>query len=217
MIPAMPNPGTADPNPLVRLADYQRITRDAVTQSEDVTASIDDALDMLQRMMKRTLLYAQYNERLYVYPSGMVYPSATPFDTTKPPTNPNGDPPENVGIFQGNGIWVGWYAPLPSLPLWEGVVPNQTDITYWGGWTGPDGPGPFLPAKLVRIICRVAWYINNPAVLPGMPGGVKSASVGDVSMSGDLSSMVETDPQLSRDIARWTKRQARGWSGQVTT
>lgn len=216
MIPATPLPDTADPNPLVSVADYQRITRDTVTDDDDVQAAIDDALDMCQREMRRTILYAQYTERLYLYKNGMVYPSATPFDVSKVVMSPNGDPSDDVGIFQGAGIWVGWFVPLPSLPVWMGVVSPQTDITYWGGFTGPDGPGPQIPAKLARIIARVAWYVANPATLQGLPGGVKSTSAGGVSISGDLSSMVAADPQLGRDIARYRKPQARGWGGQTT-
>lgn len=218
MIPATPVPGTADDHPLVEITEYQRITADGATSDENVTASIDDALDMLQSEMHRTILYANYVERLYFYGNGMVYPSATPFDITKPVRNPNdlSASPPDVGLFQGNGIWVGWFVPLPFLPVWQGVVPPQTDVSYWGGWTGPAGPGPYLPASLKRVICQVAWYIANPVSLSGMPGGVKSVSVGGVSMSGDLSSMVTRDRMLANAIKRWRKPQAKAWDGQVT-
>lgn len=217
MIPATPNAGTADPNPLVTTAEYQAVTLDTATPSATVSAAIADALDLCQRETRRTLLYAQYTERLYLYGNGQVYPSATPLDTTKGVTSPTGSPPENVGVFQGNGIWVGWYVPLPSLPVWVGVVPPQTDITYWGGYSGPGGIGPFaLPAELKRIVCRVAWFICNPAHLEGTPGGVKSMTVGGVAMSGDLSSFMTADPDLCRAIRRWRHPQARGFDGQVT-
>lgn len=214
MIPATPVAGTKDPNPLVTGDQYSRITGDS--DSLYIDASLNDALVMLQEEMRRTFLYAQYTERLYLYKNGMVYPTATPLDSTKGVLSPGGSPPQTVGIFQGNGIWVGWYIPLPSLPMWTGVVPPQTDITYWGGWTGPAGPGPFLPPKLTRVICKVAWYINHPAALSGMPGGVKSVSIGGVSMSGDLSSMTDRDFQLARDIKKWRKPAVRAWDAQVT-
>ncbi|HEX3539650.1 MAG TPA: hypothetical protein VHT75_04325 [Acidimicrobiales bacterium] len=215
MIPATPNSGTADTNPLVTVAQYQAVTQDSATSSETVTANLADALDMIQRECRRTLLYAQYTERLYLYRNGQVYPTATPLDTSKAVISPAGT--SNIGIFQGNGIWVGWFIPLPSLPVWVGVVPPQTDITYWGGYTGPAGAGPQLPASLRRIVCKVCWYLSNPAVLTDMPGGVKSVSVGGVSMSGDLASMVSRDRQLGRDIKRWRHPQAHAWDAQVTT
>jgi hypothetical protein len=214
-IPAVPVDDTPDPNPLLTLTGYQQVTGDTSTDSGAFTATLADALDELQRETRRTLLYAQYTERLYVYRNGMVYPTATPLDTTKAVNNPGADPPENVGIFQGNGIWVGWFVPLPSLPIWQGVVPAQTDITYWGGYTGTDGPGPYLPAALKRVIAKVCWYMLHPVTLSGLPGGVKSASVGGVSMSGDLSAMVDRDPALARDIRRWRHPQAKAWDGQT--
>lgn len=220
MLPSIPNAGTADPNPLVRLADYQRITKDTTTSTDDFEAALADALDDLQREMRRTFLYAQYTERLFLFRNGQVYPTATPLDPSKPVSAPAQETTQNVGIFQGDGIWVGWFIPLPSLPVWQGVVPPQTDITYYGGWVGPDstlyGQRP-IPSKLVRIICRVVWFICNPIALTGMPGGVKSVSIGGVSMSGDLSSFMDADPQLRRDIKRWRKAQVIAWDAQVTT
>jgi hypothetical protein len=228
MIPASPNAGTADPNPLVSLNDYQRITGDGATTEDEFNYFLADALDFLQKKMSRTFLYAQYNERLFLNQDGMVYGTAVPYDTSQPVVNPasGASPANNVGIFQGYGIWVGWYIPLPSLPVWQGVVPPQTDITYWGGWVGPESPlaspsyvtgSRLIPAGLKRIICKTVWYMANPALLPNMPGGVKSTSVGGVAIAGDLSSMVEADYQLSRQIKRWRHAFARSFIGQVTT
>lgn len=212
-IPAIPNAGTADTNPLVTFEQYQFVTNDQGSTSSNFELALDDALDMLQREMRRTFLYAQYTERLFIYlKSGQVYPTATPLDASKGVSTPTGDPPENVGIFQGNGIWIGWYQPLPSLPMFAGVVPPQTDITYWGGWTQST-----LPAKLRRIICKVCWFILNPVALVGMAGGVKSVSVGGVSISGDLSSFIDCDPQLGRDIRSYRRPQVRAFDAQVTS
>lgn len=216
-IPSVPLTGTADTNPLVTQSDYQTVTADTTTTTDEWDSALADALDLFQRETRRTLLYAQYSERLYLYKNGMVYPTATPLDTSKGVVSPSGSPPENVGIFQGNGIWVGWYVPLPSLPVWVGTVPPQTDITYWGGYTGPAGPGPLLPSEIKRCLCKIAWYILHPVHLDGIPGGAKSVSVGGVSVSGDLSMMVESDRQLSNAIRRWRHPHAKGFDGQVTT
>lgn len=215
-IPATPNAGTADPNPLVTYTQYQQVTGDTTTAEADWDAALDDALDLFQRRTRRTLLYAQYTERLYLYANGTVFPSATPLDVTKGVQSPNGAPPEDVGVFQGNGIWVGWYVPLPSLPMWEGVVPPQTDITYWGGWTGPSGPGPYLPTSIKRVLARIAWYALHPVTMAGLPAGAKSISVAGVSAAGDLSFMVDSDTRLRKDIVRWRHPHARGWDAQTT-
>lgn len=222
--PAIPVAGSADESPLVALSDYQTITSDIGTSLENFDYFLKDALDQLQKEMRRTFLYAQYTERLYLYPNGTVYGSATPYDVRYAVQAPGQEVPngQGAGIFQGDGIWVGWFIPLPSLPVWQGVVPPQTDITYWGGWVGSESPlwntGPFnLPAKMKRIIARVVFYMANPAVLAGLPGGVKSQSVGGVSISGDLSSFMEADPQLRRDIRGWRKPQAMAWDAQTTS
>ena len=214
MIPASPVSGTADPNPLVTFAEYQQVTGDSTSTSDDFGWALTDALDLFQRRTSRTLLYAQYEERLYMYPDGMVYPTATPLDTTKGVTSPNGSPPDDVGVFQGAGIWVGWYVPIPSLPMWSGVVPPQTDITYWGGWTGPDGPGPLLPSGIKRILCRLAWFALHPVTMAGLPVGASSSSVAGVSVAGDLEQMADSDPGLRRQIARWRHAFAKSWDGQ---
>lgn len=221
MIPATPISGTADTNPLLDIGDYQAITGDTTTFAgvqAELTPVLADAVDIFCRQARRTVLYANYTERLFLYRNGMVYPSATPLDTSKGVVSPNGSPPENVGIFQGNGIWVGWYVPLPSLPVWSGVVPPQTDITYWGGYTGPEGGGPYLPASLKRILAKLCWYITHPVTLPGLPAGVKSMSIGGVSISGtDFSAITAVDPQLARDIRRWRHPHAKGFDAQPTT
>ena len=231
MIPAAPlyvnGVSTADPNPLVTWDDYQRITQDRATLEDDFNYFLADALNQLQVRMNRTFLYAQYNERLYLYQNGQVYGSAVPYDTNYPVTNPasNGQPSQDVGIFQGFGIWVGWYIPLPSLPIWQGVVPPQTDITYYGGFVGPDSPlalptyatgSRLIPTALKRIIVKVVWFMANPALLPGLPGGVKSTSVAGVSLTGDLSSMVTCDRALGGAIKRWRNPMCRGFAGQTT-
>jgi hypothetical protein len=174
---------------------------------------------MLQRETKRTFGYGKYREDQYLYGMGMVYPSATPIDRTKPiaagvnlytPNATSASTP--ASIIQGAGIWVGWFTPLPWMPVWTGVIPPQTVITYWGGWQpygGSPGTTEALPAKLARIIARVAYYILHPALI--QPYGAKSTSAGGISMAGTLSSMMISDPQLRRDVRRWTRPQARAW------
>jgi hypothetical protein len=98
-----------------------------------------------------------------------------------------------------------------------GVVPPQTVITYWGGFVNPTlATGNLashgLPSKVKRMICKIAFYRANPVMLSGIPAGVRSMSVNGVSISGvDLSSMMDSDAQLRKDIKRWRHPQAYHW------
>lgn len=206
-IPATPNAGTADTNPLLTFEKYQFITQDSASSQTNFDTALADALSQLQPEMHRTLLYAQYTERLYVYKNGQCYPSACPLDSSMPVgTDSDPDGTSSEFIIQGAGIYVGFLNPLPALPIFSTVVPMQADVTYWGGFTQST-----IPAKLARVIARVCWFMLNPVSLSGLAGGVKSVSVGGVSISGDLSSFMTADPQLCADISRFTRRQARGW------
>jgi hypothetical protein len=204
-------PQSPDPRPLITADDYARITGDAATDSALVTAALAEVLDDTARMCNRTWLYGQYTELLYLYKNGMVFPSATPIDVGQPILagsevfDPHGGV-NSESVVQGAGVWVGWFTPLPWMPVWTGVIPPQTEITYWGGFVETT-----VPEKLKRIWARVAWYYLHPVLLPGLPGGSKSASAGGISVSGDLSIVTASDPQLKRDLRRWTRRQARAW------
>lgn len=207
-IPATPNAGTADTNPLLTIARYQFITNDSVSTAPNFAMALADALDMLQRAMDRTFLYAQYTERLYVYKNGQCYPSATPLDQSKPvgtSSDPSGQ--SSSFVIQGAGIYVGFFNPLPALPVFSRVVPMQADVAYWGGYTQTT-----IPATLARVIAKVCWFILHPVTAPAAGiGGARSVSVGGVSVSGDLSSFMASDRDLRRDIEDLTRRQARSW------
>jgi hypothetical protein len=215
VLPLVPNAvtGSPDPHPLVSAQQYQSVTKDFASGVNDIDETIAEAVDDISKECKRTWLYGQYTESQYLYANGMVYPSATPIDVNKavfsgdpvPIYDPNKD---NTGssIIQGDGVWVGWFSPLPWMPFYTGVVPPQTILTYWGGFTQST-----LPAKVRRMICKIAYYRLNPVALTGMPGGVKSMSVGGVSIAGNLSSFMDSDPQLKRDIKRWRHPQAMPW------
>jgi len=197
-IPAVPQPDTPAQDPLVSVQQYQQVTGDFATASLDVEDAVAQATTLACEACTRTFVFGHYIETLYVYKSGMVYPSATPISEVVAPTE---------SVLQGAGIWVGWFFPVPVLPVWVGVVPPQTDVEYWGGYTAET-----CPPRLARAIAKMAWFMLHPATLSDMPGGVKSVNVGGVSVSGDLSSMVLSDPGLRRDLARFTKRDPHGWS-----
>jgi hypothetical protein len=203
MIPNTPLAGTGDPNPLLTVGQYQTITTDTASTSAAITAAITDALDFVQHRCNRTLLYGQYEETLYIYRKGFVYPSAVPLDQAKSVTVAG---VSGTAIPQGNGMWIGFFTPLPTLPIWTGVIDPQTKVDYWGGYTQTS-----LPVLARRLIARVAYYALNPFVNPGMPSLARSVNVGGISVSGDLSQMVLGDPQLRRDLERFTRRTAHAW------
>ena len=207
VIPLVPNDvaGSPDPNPLVSVQQYQAVTNDILSGTNDVEDMIAEVIIDVCKECRRTLLYGEYTESQYLYANGMVYPSATPIDVNKAVYS--GDPvpiydpdTDNTGssIIQGDGVWVGWFAPLPWMPFYTGVVPPQTIVTYWGGWTQTT-----LPPRLKRVICTIAYYRLNPVSLLGMPGGVRSMSVGGVSIAGDLSSFMDMDPGVRRELRKW--------------
>lgn len=216
VLPLTPNDvaGSPTPEPLVTVQQYQKITTDMASTVNDVEDMLEEVISDLSRECHRTLIYGQYTEAQRLYPNGMVYPSATPLDVTKPVSA--GDPNEPIynpasdndgaSIIQGDGIWVGWFSPLPSMPVFAGVVPPQTVLTYWGGFTQAT-----LPGKLRRLICAIAFYRQNPVALTGMPGGVKSMSVGGVSISGNLSSFMDEDPQIRRAVRAWSHPAVDAW------
>lgn len=224
-LPVTPNPGTGNPNPLVTVEAYRRITGDQASTPDDITAWIADAVGMLCLKCNRTLEYGQYTEADYLYGIGMVYPSATPIDQTRPVISGADDnqtlynPATDAGsssVIQAAGIWVGFFTPLPWMPVWTGTIPPQTVITYSGGYqpygaTGDliTGATPNLPHELARAIAIIAYYSLHPQVVVTM--GQSSQSMAGVSLGGDLSSFMQHDRNLRRIIRGFTRRQAQPW------
>ena len=210
-LPLTPFAGTTDPNPLVSPQQYSSVTGDTISSDEDITESIAEAIAIVCQECNRTLAYGQYQEDKYLYENGMVFPSAVPIDPTKAITsneqiyNPSTD--DSPGsIIQGWGVWVGWFTPLPWMPVFTGVLPPQTNITYWGGFVQST-----LPPRLRRLICRIAYRIQHPNNLSGMPDGVKSVSVNGVSMSGDFTAFALDDPGIRRELIAYTRPDVEAW------
>jgi hypothetical protein len=220
VLPLIPNAisGSPTPFPLVSAAEYQQVTKDVTTDMSYVNELLAEALEDLSHKCQRTFIYGQYTESQRLYPNGMVYPSATPIDINQAifsGTEIYNPATDNTGssIVQGDGVWVGWFSPLPWMPYYTGVVPAQTVITYWGGFQNPAvaSPGFALPSALKRLICKIAFYRANPVMLANMPGGVKSMSVNGVSISGDLSSLMDYDAEVKKGIMRWRHAHAQAW------
>lgn len=183
---------------LVDVPTYQRVTKDTATSSGDVTTALTDALAMVDQECKRTFAYAaSVTETLDVNIRGLVYPSRFPVISV---ASPAGATVREGGIYLGAvSSW-----PTPFTPL-----PAQSTVTYAGGYNPYDTGDPVipdLPVKLMRVVCRIAWLALHPLALPGVPAGAKSASIGDVSISGDLSSFAIVDPSIERDLKGFRRR-----------
>lgn len=204
----MPDPAA---DGLIHVADYQWVTKDATTPSANVEHALDDALDLAEDYCNRKFAYAEHTERLYVYRDGKCYPTNTPVASVSSPAN------LGATAIQGAGVYLGVFLPTPAYLNagdWQAGVPPQSDITYMGGFQpygDSAGPTPALPTTVVRALCRIGWLILHPSSLPGVPAGAKSASVGDVSLTGDLSAFIAVDPSIARDLKPYRKRKARGW------
>lgn len=203
----------ADPaaDGLIHVADYRWVTQDQSTPSGNVEHALDDALDLAEDYCNRRFAYAEHTETLYVYRDGKVYPTNTPVASVTSPANLGST------AIQGAGIYLGVFLPTPAYLNagdWQAGVPPQSAVTYMGGYQPygvDDGPTSALPTTVFRVVSRIAWLITHPAVLQGVPGGARSAAVGDVSVAGDLSSFVAVDPSIARDLRPYRKRKARGW------
>jgi hypothetical protein len=203
-----------DPDPLVSNQQYRKITGDTWSDDDDVSEAIEDAITMVCQECTRTLKYGYYREVQYLYQSGMVFPSAVPIDPTMPISsneviyNPLTD--DNPGsVIQGWGVWVGWFTPLPWMPVFTGVLDPQTSITYWGGYRQSN-----LPPKLRRLIAKIAFksIVENNNTLVGVPGGVVGASVGGININGVGMSMLSlTDQTIKRDLRRFKRPQVEAW------
>ena len=184
--------------PLVSVAQYQSITGDTASGSDAVKEAIADAVYMICQECHRTLTYGTYKENLYLYALGMVFPSAAPIDHNQPissgelsTTRRRTTSRAKARSSREPGSGSAWFTPLPWMPVW--TVLHSPSV--------PTSSIPGLPAlprgRRARTgvylrVCPQPWPprrdgIPTRSASPGCPGGVKSSSVGGVSMSGDLS------------------------------
>jgi hypothetical protein len=198
----------------VSVQQYRRITQDRSKKitDEDIKETLEETIVLVCQECDRTLAYGEYTEVKYLYSNGMVFPSAVPIDPTKPITSSDViyDPTvDNApgSIIQGWGIWVGWFTPLPWMPVFVGVLDPQTQVTYTGGFTQDT-----IPPRLRRLICRIAYKLLHPNNMAGLPGGVKSVSVNGVSMSGDaLTAFDWKDAGIELELIEFTRPDVEAW------
>lgn len=196
---------------LVTSVDYYRETGDTTADETTVTTLLTGALAGIDEYCHRSFAYNTYTEALYVYHDGKVYPTNTPLDTVTTPANLAST------AIQGAGVYLGVFLPTPAYinsGSWQAAVPPQASVTYTGGYQPygtTSGPTAALPWSVMRAVCRITYLALHPVALPGMPSGAKNASVGGLSISGDLSPFIAMDASIKRDLKPYRKRQARGW------
>lgn len=196
---------------ILAVAGYRAITRDTRSVENDLQPALDSAASLVDEHCRRKFMYGEHTETLYVYRDGKCYPTNTPVDAI---TTPEG---LSAQAIQGAGVYLGVFLPVPGLVNagdWQGAIPPQTTLTYTGGFQpygSTDGPTPQVPQKVARCIARVAWMILHPVVLVGMPTGATSASVGGLSVAGDLSPFIAMDASIERDLKGFRKRQVKAW------
>ena len=183
---------------LIPVRFYRRITADNSSGVSAIAEALDDAYAMVCDECRRpSFAYGEHTETLDVYSNGTIYPSVTPVATVSDPTGTS---------LRFGGVYLGGSWPLDNLLT---GLPAQRTVTYTGGYHPlRSGTDPELPIKLARAICRIAYLALHPASIvgDGVPAGAKTASVGDVSVSGDLSGFIAIDPSIAKDLARYTRR-----------
>lgn len=183
---------------LIYVANYRTVTGDEDTASARVEEALDNAYRLACEETRRSFTYGEHTETLEVFANGAVYPAVTPLALV---SSPSGATVRSGGVYASSAWPSSPFSPLPA---------TQT-VTYTGGYH-PFGSGtpPELPFKLVRAICRIAYLMLHPAsmVSAGVPAGAKAASVGDVSLSGDLSGFVAVDASIGRDLRGYKRRRA---------
>jgi hypothetical protein len=198
-MPRTPLPGTGFTGPLVSFTTYQRITKDTSSNRYDVENAVMEVTADLSRELQRTLVYGNYNELLFVNKLGFTWPSALPISQVDSPFGAD---------LQGFQVWIGFYLPLPDMPVWSGVIPPQSYVVYWGGFTDKT-----LHPKLQRLISTMVWYRLNAEPLVGVPAGATSVHVGSVGYSapGGISQFIYNDREMRRTKERFARTPPRAW------
>lgn len=180
---------------ICELADYRRITRDAINYDGDVTAALVEAQNIVEQRTERFYESATRTEKLYRYPDGAVYPLATPITSVSVPVGAtiNGNAVTGTAWSYGDAA-VNWYLTdmsFNSLPV---------EITYIGGYA----PGN-IPAAIVKVTAEIAKISLSPLAL--LPAGASSIAVGDVNISGsNLGGLGSLPSSITRTLREWKKR-----------
>lgn len=143
---------------------YALYTGDRSTDADTVEEALDDAIQLLEERLDRTLALGTHTERLPVVAEAdtgthVVYPACVPLVST------------TAGTIRGNAI--------RGVTRDGGVfsIGDWATVTYLGGFT-PDT----LPIAIRRDICGAARKLLDTQTPSVVPAGAKVVRVGDVSL-----------------------------------
>ncbi|GAA1712366.1 hypothetical protein [Fodinicola feengrottensis] len=168
---------------VVTEARYRRTTRDLTTSQADVLDALTEAQGAIEDRLGRPLEYLARMEQVFVYEGGQVFPRATPVDMTQPYSV------SGINIFDDAFLNGGYYYDRPS----------RATVTYTGGWTQQT-----LPSRLSRAVCLTARHLLDASETPA---GLRSAAVGDASVTYDGPTEIDLPPGVWASIKKYAYRE----------
>jgi hypothetical protein len=183
---------------------------DTTSSDAAVSGALQEAQELAESYLNRSLSEGARTETLYLYSDGTVFPSAPPIASVSDPAGAE---------VRGNGVFVGGWGLSPSSGVtW--ASPPQAEVTYVGGYTSAT-----LPAGLRKALCWAAYDLlhesSGLAGLSNLPAGVTSVSVGDVAISaggssgrgaGTLTASSGALSERARKMLRpWRRQSVVGW------
>lgn len=179
------------------LATYRRLSHDTTSSDDDATAALNDAQQDAEEFCRRQFEQAERTEIMMVYRDGRVYPKSYPITVV------------DSGTIDGAAIIVGNDYPFGGVIqpfLWsDAEFQPQVTKTYTGGYTADQ-----MPMTLKRAVAKIANAALNAQPLVGVPAGLTSISMGDLSLSSKdgISGMTVMDAQTKKDLSRYKRRTA---------
>lgn len=179
----------------ITVAGYQARTGDDLASDAEILTALDDAEQLLDEELRRTLAYGSHTETMRIHDDGRMYPRAWPLVAC------------DTNTIDGRAL-LGGTPDVAQFIALVGVndVPARATVTYDGGFD--DG----TDSEPLPIVLRDALYDLTAAILassPAAPTGVVSASVGDVTVTYARPSGSGVDayvPGLSARVARYRNR-----------
>lgn len=157
---------------ILSLADYRALTGDPATDEDRTTLFLQVAQAVAERELGRfgLLELGDHTEELELYEGNIVYPTATPVADTV------------TGRLSDSSIRIaGVTVPWRGLGIaWRSITPERVTVHYVGGYDSTTAPYDLRLglAKLTQALLGTA-----PGTLKGVPSGIKSVTVGDVSLT----------------------------------
>jgi hypothetical protein len=201
--------------------DYRRITGDLNSYDGDVLTALGEAQAEFLRQTGRKIELGTYTETLPVYDDGCVYPTGTPITGVIDPASASFDEisvavpaassnsldpavwPGYYPAYSGYayGAYTGGYEPAPSDLLIgsDRRLPRpRRVVTYTGGYAPP-------PSDVIRCVCEMAAISLHPDLQLQLPGGTRSVTLGDQSVTGSFGSTTAWPPSVTSVIGKYTR------------